>query len=260
MKASWWWIDRWRKSTAYTDMTLAEQGAYRNLLDELWLRDGLLPVDERILGKVSGDAVEWPNVRVKVLSRFRLTPDGWRNDTHDDIAAESRRLAEKQKRYRSRAGNVAGNVTGDVTRSPSPSPSPVSGSGEEKRAAAPRARSARAPLDFAGLNGSTLNTEAFRDAWTGWEAFHGSYKPAGLKAQIGRLERWGEPRAVAALTYSLGQEYDGIHEERGAASLKPVEKTSNHGLSRNLYVGSPEWCKANGYDAEEWRRTHARTG
>ena len=43
MRAAWWWIDRWRKSTAYTDMTAEEQGVYRNLLDELWLRDGVLP-------------------------------------------------------------------------------------------------------------------------------------------------------------------------------------------------------------------------
>ena len=24
MRAAWWWIDRWRKSTAYTDMTAEE--------------------------------------------------------------------------------------------------------------------------------------------------------------------------------------------------------------------------------------------
>jgi uncharacterized protein YdaU (DUF1376 family) len=72
----WWWIDRYRKSTAYTDMTLAEQGAYRNLLDEQRLRGGLLPNDERILAKVCGDALEWPKVRAAVLARFEPTEDG----------------------------------------------------------------------------------------------------------------------------------------------------------------------------------------
>ena len=77
-RAGWWWVDRWRKSTAYTDMSLAAQGAYRNLLDELWLRDGVLPNEERILAKISGDAVEWPSVRDAVMARFYLTAEGWR--------------------------------------------------------------------------------------------------------------------------------------------------------------------------------------
>lgn len=120
MRAVWWWVDRWRKSTAFTDLTLAEQGAYRNLLDELWIRDGCIPNDERTLARASGDPVEWPAVRDKVLKNFRLTEEGWRNDTHDEIMAESQRRALKQKRYRERVRTGDGNVT----RSPSPSPSP----------------------------------------------------------------------------------------------------------------------------------------
>ena len=82
-----WWVDRWRKSTAYTDMTLTEQGAYRNLLDELWLRGGVLPKDDRILGRICGDPTEWRRVRKAVLAHFTLTRDGYRNETHDAIAA-----------------------------------------------------------------------------------------------------------------------------------------------------------------------------
>jgi uncharacterized protein YdaU (DUF1376 family) len=93
MHAATWWIDRWRKSTAYTDMTLAEQGAYRNLLDELWLREGPLPDDDRILGRISGDPVEWPRVREKVLSRFRKTPAGWVNDTQAEVLLVARNRA-----------------------------------------------------------------------------------------------------------------------------------------------------------------------
>lgn len=93
MHAATWWIDRWRKSTAYTDMTLAEQGAYRNLLDELWLREGALPDDDRILGRISGDPVEWPRVREKVLSRFRKTPEGWVNDTQAEVLLVARNRA-----------------------------------------------------------------------------------------------------------------------------------------------------------------------
>lgn len=97
MRAAWWWIDRWRKSTAYTDMTLAEQGAYRNLLDELWLRGGALPNDERILAKICGDPWGWKKVRENVLARFSLTPEGWRNETHDEVSAQSNAFHERQR-------------------------------------------------------------------------------------------------------------------------------------------------------------------
>lgn len=97
-RAAWWWIDRWRKSTAFTDFSLAEQGAYRNLLDELWLRDGVLPQDERILAKICGDATQWKRVREAVLSRFYLTDKGYRNATHDEVAAGVNSFRETQAR------------------------------------------------------------------------------------------------------------------------------------------------------------------
>ena len=140
--AVWWWIDRWRKSTAYTDMTLAEQGAYRNLIDELWLRGGVIPAEDRILAKVSGAGLDWPEVRGVVMSRFYSTPEGWRNETHDEVAAQSR---DRQERFRllgraggmaraataerdsggkftSTAGSTAGETTSHAAKPPTPSP------------------------------------------------------------------------------------------------------------------------------------------
>ena len=111
MRAAWWWIDRWRKSTAYTDMRLSEQAAYRNLLDELWLRGGALPDDDRILGKICGDSSEWPSVRKVVMARFHLTPEGWRNVTHDEVATQSQAFQERQRekgRKRAESANRVG--------------------------------------------------------------------------------------------------------------------------------------------------------
>jgi uncharacterized protein YdaU (DUF1376 family) len=99
-----WWIDRWRKSTAFTDLTLEEQGAYRNLLDEAWLRGGPLPTDERALAKACGDATRWRKVRPKVMKRFRQAEDGWRNDTLDKVLKRSVNQADRQQRYRDRHG------------------------------------------------------------------------------------------------------------------------------------------------------------
>ena len=109
LTALWWWIDRWRKSTAYTDMTLEEQGAYRNLLDEAHLRGGYLPADERILAKACGDALAWSRVRVAVLAKFTSTDRGYYNETLALVLQESERRADKQRRYRERLGNDRGN-------------------------------------------------------------------------------------------------------------------------------------------------------
>jgi len=97
-----WWIDRWRKSSAYMDMSAAEQGVYRNLLDEAWLRRGVIPNNERLLAKASGDTQSWPKVRKRVLSHFVLTADGWRNETLDRVLARSLHRAERQANYRAK--------------------------------------------------------------------------------------------------------------------------------------------------------------
>lgn len=115
MNGLWWWIDRWRKSTAYTDMTLEQQGAYRNLLDEATLRGGGIPDDDRILGKACGDALAWRRLKPIVLSRFYRTEDAkWRNETLDEVIRESQRRSEKQARWRNKQGNGGGNANGNA--------------------------------------------------------------------------------------------------------------------------------------------------
>lgn len=109
----WWWIDRWRKSTAYTDMSLSEQGAYRNLLDEAALRGGAIPNDENTLARACGDPRQWRKVRPKVMPRFYLSELGWRNETLDAVLAESKRRAEKQRAWRNGQGNNHGNDNGN---------------------------------------------------------------------------------------------------------------------------------------------------
>ncbi len=101
----WWWIDRWRKSTAYTDMTLEEQGAYRNLLDEAALRGGPLPNNEHILGKACGDVRRWRKVRPVLMRRFVLKSDGWHNETLDEVLARSAEVFE-QRSTAGKAGAV----------------------------------------------------------------------------------------------------------------------------------------------------------
>ena len=126
--ALYWWIDRWRKSSAYIDLTLEEQGAYRNLLDEATLRGGAIPDNPEVLAKACGDPRRWAKVRAVVLARFTLTPDGWRHETLDAVLQETDRRAAKQRTYRATGhdrghgggnagGNAAGNARGNAARS-----------------------------------------------------------------------------------------------------------------------------------------------
>ena len=98
--ALYWWIDRWRKSTAYTDMSLEQQGAYRNLLDEAALRGGALPFDDKAIAKASGDATRWPKLRGVVMRRFTKQRDGWHNETLDQVLQATAHRIERQRRYR----------------------------------------------------------------------------------------------------------------------------------------------------------------
>jgi len=100
VRALYWWIDRWRKSTAYTDMSLEEQAAYRNLLDEAALRGGALPFNERALAKASGDATRWHKVRKVVMNRFTKHDDGWHNETLDQVLKETHSRAERARHAR----------------------------------------------------------------------------------------------------------------------------------------------------------------
>lgn len=63
----------------------------------------------------------------------------------------------------------------------------------------------------------TLDTDAFRAAWEEWIAYRRerrlpAYKPIGLNRQLARLAKWGPARAVAAIEFSICQNYQGIFE------------------------------------------------
>lgn len=142
MRAAWWWIDRWRQSTAYTDMTAEEQGLYRNLLDEVWLRDDcVIPDDPRILARVSGDPEAWERSGAKVLGWMKQVPGGWTHLTALEVIAQSIRRADNQKRYRERNRNAHDNSPDNGSHnkpdSPSPSPSPYQSPSQEGRNVSP---------------------------------------------------------------------------------------------------------------------------
>jgi uncharacterized protein YdaU (DUF1376 family) len=146
VRAAWWWIDRWRKSTAYMCMNAEQQGLYRNLLDSLWLFESHeIPDEPRALLMASGgDQEAWARSGATVLKWMRKTDTGWTHDTalevierYKDIR-ESRSEAGKignQKRWGGDRKPIASAIANDIadgiakgsppSPSPSPSPSPL---------------------------------------------------------------------------------------------------------------------------------------
>jgi hypothetical protein len=99
MLGLFWWIDRWRTSEAYMALNAAEQGMYRNLLDEAWLRKGLLPLDDAHLAAASGHPLEWPAGRAKILACFTRSESGYRHTTLDAVLHQSKRRKRNQAAY-----------------------------------------------------------------------------------------------------------------------------------------------------------------
>ena len=62
--------------TAYIDMTLEEQAAYRNLLDEASLRGGPVPNDDAILAKASAATRRWAKRESGGAGAFRPDAGG----------------------------------------------------------------------------------------------------------------------------------------------------------------------------------------
>ena len=67
-----------------------------------------------------------------------------------------------------------------------------------------------------------LHPDKYDPAWADWLAYKAEirkpYKTErGVKCQLTRISKWGSRRAVAAIEYSIAQEFQGVYEERGAS-------------------------------------------
>lgn len=247
MRAAWWWLDRWRKSTAFTDMTVEEQGAYRNLLDEIWIReDGVIP--ERSLGKASGDSVAWPRLAKKVLRWMKRVPGGWTNQTAMDVKAETvasqARQSLKGKKSVAKASRrpdgkfqphsqphsqphgqphsqphsqpEANQRIQPETNLPSPSPSPsITEEQRTQRAVLPLRRRAENLDDSERLKPDP--EEYGRVVWKAFTSTRGSDTPAAKPTEYALIRRWYDQDIPARVVIGVFQEC--AERIRGARSL-----------------------------------------
>ena len=122
MKGAFWWIDRWRTSDSYANMNAEQRGVYRELIDELWLRGGLITTDEERLSVLAGGEAVWKRVREVVLSKFEKTPLGYRHDVHDEVFGKAKTFKERQSEKGSKRAAEATRQGGRFTSRPAGTP------------------------------------------------------------------------------------------------------------------------------------------
>ncbi len=103
-----WHVTRWRNSPRVLQMSLAAQGAYRNLLDAAWQQGGRLPNVPGLLWKyaLAQSPEEFAAVSAPVLAMFTVSECGnWlSNETLMEECADRDTYADELSRKRSEAG------------------------------------------------------------------------------------------------------------------------------------------------------------
>lgn len=120
MRGVFWWVDRWRNSSAFVDMTAEEQALFRNLNDEVWLRDDHV-IPESSLARASGFPDLWPRLGDRVLKFMKKVDGGWTIEDSLQVIRESEVRAERQRRYRNKHRNDGRNADRNATHNPAPS-------------------------------------------------------------------------------------------------------------------------------------------
>ena len=103
-----WHVTRWRNSPRVLQMSLAAQGAYRNLLDAAWQLGCRLPNLPELMWKyaLAQSPQEFAALAAQVMPMFSVTEDGqWlTNETLTEECAGRAEFAEELSRKRSSAG------------------------------------------------------------------------------------------------------------------------------------------------------------
>ena len=144
-----WYIGDWRRDTAH--LSAAERGAYREIIDECWLRGGSVTDSDAELWRVAAaDSIDhWRNTLRPAVARFFTIEDGaWRHKRVTEELAKAAKLKQNRRRQTEAARTAKARtkpdthtvtepetapstepetepVTTSVTETPSPSPSPI---------------------------------------------------------------------------------------------------------------------------------------
>ena len=103
-----WHVTRWRNSPRVLQMSLAAQGAYRNLLDAAWQQGCRLPNIPSLFWKyaLAQSPEEFAALAPQLMPMFTVSEDGqWlTNETLTEECASTGSFSDELSRKRSQAG------------------------------------------------------------------------------------------------------------------------------------------------------------
>jgi len=229
-----WYPERfWFAVEGWTDREIV---AYKRLLDQQWLRDGL-PDDARALaGLARGKVPE------KVLAKFPIETDGLRRNPFLETIRKSQRerIAKRRegaaitnaKRHAQRtlsdtlAPKNGANV-GIASDTPPPTTHPIPPT-EVSHPVPPRRRSANTPPPHPGP-ASPEYRKALEDWWRYKRERGQVYRPQGWNGLIVKLGEYPEATAIKAIQDAIANNWAGVFPERtaSAAATKPTPELTS---------------------------------
>lgn len=111
-----WYVGDWRRDTAHLSAT--ESGAYREIIDECWVRGGAVTDSDRELWRIArADSIDhWRKDLRPVIAEFFSIEDGvWRHKRVDEELAKAAAQREAKRKQTEAARAARGRVRGEPT-------------------------------------------------------------------------------------------------------------------------------------------------
>lgn len=234
--AQWYWAD-WLRDPALRSVTSGARGLWMDMLCLMWecVPRGHLQNPSgkpfstemicRATGNISKEEVdqwlgELENAGVSSLSGTGVIYS--RRMVRDEHKRAACREAGKRGGNPALKGGVKGAAKGRPKGAPKRKPTPSSSPSGEDGKSDP-GNPAEVLIEFP----ESLRTTEFIEAWRQWRDFRKEKKKTmsdrAIKMTLKRLGEWGSQRAVAAIEFSIANDYQGVFEESRNGSKPPVD-------------------------------------
>ncbi len=237
------YVNDWLSSSTVTCMTLAERGAYVQLLCHCWASgDASLPDDDRKLAALSQMGSDWKDSAPTIRAALAVHPEkpGFlTNQKVYELWRERQEWREKcsiggQNSAKTRKGSTKGSsttlarpleVNSQVNGNSSSSSSSLSSSSSESSSSnhesppPPSGERRRETFDPMGIDfPDTMQTDGFPEAWARWVAYRKEItprlKPKSWQAQAAQFIRYGPQAGVMAIDKSIASGWRGVFPDK----------------------------------------------
>lgn len=244
-------------------MNIAERGLYITLLCHQWI-DGPLSSDPDLLARLGHTTREefdkvWPmvsrcfqpcagkclqNPRLEREREFQAEGRARRlaASAVANAAKSGTRMDAESEPNRSRIGSQSSPPLSPTPQTPHPTPDSLSPTPDSLRPAVSQGRASRAaPPEIP----ASLDMPLIREALDAYqvarrEQGHRPLGPVGLGRLYAKLEAWGPSRALAALSHSTANGYQGVFEPGGQSTPRAKGSGGLDALRERLGMAEPK--------------------